>query len=84
MQSSGKDRFNEEEAAENERRGIDSGSLDREGIASDERGEEDFDDDNDDFLSNGLDDDENDSLTDDENYDEDPRRTKPSQTRTGT
>lgn len=78
-----------EEYAENDKRGIDNPELNRDQDSSFDQ-DRDFDtenedeDENDDFLTNGLDDDDEESLTDDEDYDEDPQETKENQQRTGT
>lgn len=85
-------RFNEEEAAENDRRGIDNPDLNRDRNSSLDQDrnfdteDDENEDENDDFLTNGLDDDDDDddSLTDDEDFDEDPEETKRNQRRTGT
>ena len=81
------DRNNEEDFAENDKRGIDNPELNRDqknvhdkDRDFDEDNEED--DENDDFHTNGLDDEH--SLTDDEDTDEDPQQTKQNQERTGT
>lgn len=80
------DRNNEEDFAENDKRGIDNPELNRDQNNSADK-DRDFDteaeeeDENDDFHTNGLDED---SLTDDENADEDPQQTKQNQQRTGT
>ena len=73
------DRNNEEEFAENGRRGIDNPELNRDKNNAHDK-DRDFDEDaeeedeNDDFHTNGLD--EEHSLTDDEDADDDPNETK--------
>ena len=70
-------RFNEEESAENDRRGIDNPELNSDQDSSFDKDrnfdtENEDEDQNDDFLTNGLDDDDDDDdLTDDEDEDED-------------
>ena len=79
-------RGNDEEFAENDKRGIDNPELNRDTNSFNDK-DRDFDEDNeeedenDDFHTNGLD--EEHSLTDDENPDDDPNETKPYQERTG-
>ena len=81
------ERNNEEDFAENDKRGIDNPELNRDQNNSDDK-DRDFDteaeeeDENDDFHTNGID--EEHSLTDDEDADEDPQQTKKNQERTGT
>ena len=85
-QNGGGERVNEEDHAENDKRGIDNPELNRD-QDSDFDKDRDFDqeseDENDDLLTNGLDDNRK-SQTDDEDYDDDPNQTKPDQQRTGT
>ena len=79
-------RYNEEDFAENDKRGIDNPELNRDQKNLHDK-DRDFDEDtkeedeNDDFHTNGLDDEH--SLTDDEDADDDPNETKPYQKRTG-
>jgi|GEM_PF-6644908 len=82
-----KDRNNEEDFAENDKRGIDNPELNRDQNNLHDK-DRDFDteaeeeDENDDFHTNGIDDEH--SLTDAEDYDEDPQQRKQNQQHTGT
>jgi len=81
------ERNNEEDFAENDKRGIDNPELNQDQNNAHDK-DRDFDEDaeeedeNDDFHTNGID--EEHSLTDDEDADEDPQQTKRNQERTGT
>lgn len=82
-------RFNEEEQAENDKRGIDNPDLNRDRDSSldkdrdfDTETENEEDEDSDDFLDDGFQEGDG-SLTDDEDFDEDPQETKRNQNRTG-
>lgn len=81
-------RFNEEEQAENDRRGIDTPDLNRDRNSSLDKDRdfdtenEDEEEDNDDFLDDGFQEGDG-SLTDDEDFDKDPQETKRNQNRTG-